>query len=272
MGSAQDSLTVDDQPGQGVDGVRIEIVDPEAESSSSSIEAAAGGRAVAGSAEVDVEVEGSRSGADDGPPRYTVVAQAVVPALTARTAPDDEAPAVAEFTHPTASGSPLVFRSIDSANGASPEWIEVQLPIEPNGTTGWIRRSEVELFDNPYRIEIDRASYSLKVFDRNQLWLETVIAVGNGATPTPVGEFYLLELLAPPEPNGPYGPYAFGLSGFSEVLTDFGGSDVAIIGLHGTNDPSSLGTEVSHGCVRLENAVIEELATVLPLGTPVRIT
>ncbi len=226
----------------------IEVVDPNAESSSPS---GGGGSA------------SSRA--------HTIVAEATVPEIIVRTAPDRNAAPVVSLSHPTPTGSPLVFRAVDGG-ATGDEWIDVYLPIEPNGSTGWVRRDEVALTSNPYRIEIDRASYSLRVFERDELLVDTTIAVGTGDTPTPVGDFYLLELLAPPDPTGPYGPYAFGLSGFSEVLTEFGGADQAIIGIHGTNDPSSLGTEVSHGCIRLENEVIEELALTLPLGTPVKIT
>lgn len=204
-------------------------------------------------------------------PRTSVVAQAVVAKVTARVAPADDAPEVATLDHPTAVGSPLVFLAVEGQT-ASAGWLEVQLPVQPNGTTGWVRRDEITLFENPYRIEIDRASHRLEVFHLGRPWLETSIAVGTGATPTPVGDFYLLELLAPPDPTGPYGPYAFGLSGFSEVLDSFGGADSAIIGIHGTDDPSAIGTDVSFGCVRMANEVIEQLATTLPLGTPVSIT
>ncbi len=200
----------------------------------------------------------------------SVVARAVVPRITALVAPADDADPVATLDHPTAAGSPLVFLAIDGQG--PPGWLEVRLPVQPNGTTGWVRRDEVTLSENPYRIEIDRASHRLQVLHLGRPWLETTIAVGTGATPTPVGEFYLLELLAPPDPTGPYGPYAFGLSGFSEVLDSFGGADTAIIGLHGTNEPEALGTDVSFGCIRLANDVMEQLATTLPLGTPVRIT
>jgi len=202
---------------------------------------------------------------------YTVVAQATVPDVVVRSGPGADTEPVAALVNPTASGSPLVFRAVEDG-ATSADWIEVYLPIRPNGSSGWVLRSEVVLSDNPYRVEIDRATYSLRVYNLEDLWLETTIAVGNGDTPTPVGDFYLMELLAPPNPNGPYGPFAFGLSGFSEVLSEFGGADEAIIGLHGTNDPSALGTDVSFGCIRLENAIIESLARTLPLGTPVAIT
>lgn len=41
--------------------------------------------------------------------------------------------------------------------------------------------------------------------------------------------------------------------------------------MHGTADPSSIGQAVSHGCVRVPNDVITQLATSVPLGTPVAI-
>ncbi len=209
----------------------------------------------------------------DVPASVTVVGTATVPKLTARVEPDDGAKAVASLANPIPSGTPLVVQVVPgSAGSADGEWLEVQLPVEPNGTTGWVRKSEVRLSSTPYRIYVDRASYSLQVYDQGQLWIDATIAVGTGDTPTPVGDFYLLELLKPPNPKGDYGPYAFGLSGFSEVLDGFAGADTAVIGIHGTNDPSALGTDVSHGCIRVDNSVITELATTVPLGTPVRIT
>jgi hypothetical protein len=40
-------------------------------------------------------------------------------------------------------------------------------------------------------------------------------------------------------------------------------------GLHGTNNPASVGQAVSHGCVRLRNDDIARLYQVVPVGTPV---
>jgi lipoprotein-anchoring transpeptidase ErfK/SrfK len=56
-----------------------------------------------------------------------------------------------------------------------------------------------------------------------------------------------------------------------EVLTQFDGGD-AEVGIYGNNDASVLGTSVTHGCVRIDNAEITALSKVLPLGTPVVIT
>ena len=56
------------------------------------------------------------------------------------------------------------------------------------------------------------------------------------------------------------------------MLTSFNGG-TGVIGLHGTNDPSSIGGDVSSGCIRMQNDVIERLVNEigLPLGTPVEI-
>ncbi len=64
--------------------------------------------------------------------------------------------------------------------------------------------------------------------------------------------------------------FAIGLSGHSNTLSEFAGGD-GQIAIHGTNDPGTIGTKVSHGCVRVNNDVILKLAT-LPLGTPVVIS
>lgn len=128
--------------------------------------------------------------------------------------------------------------------------------------------SEVELRSNPYRIEVRPDLHELSVYRENNLVLTTAVGIGTGATPTPVGRFYIIELLKTTDPSGAYGPYAFGLSGFSETLRSFAGGD-AVIGIHGTNNEATLGTDVSHGCIRVSNDVITEISTFLPLGTPV---
>ena len=67
-----------------------------------------------------------------------------------------------------------------------------------------------------------------------------------------------------------YGPYAYGLSSHSDALDTFAGGD-AEIGIHGNNDASVLGNDVTHGCIRMDNDAITMLAKQLPLGTPVDI-
>jgi len=162
----------------------------------------------------------------------------------------------------------LVFTLID--NDTLPQgWLNVNLPIRPNGSTGWIKSDIVELSSTLYRIEIDKDNFNLKVLYDNDIILDTPVAIGNGDTPTPDGQFYITELLDS-ELNEAYGPFAYGLSGYSESLKEFKGVD-AIIGIHGTNDPASIGTNVSHGCIRVDNEIITAMTEYLPIGTPVEI-
>lgn len=200
----------------------------------------------------------------------TAVADAdVVPAFEE---PDSNSEVVATFERdPT---YPQYFLALSTfaeyqAQGDD-DWLEVMLPIRPNGTTGWIRVDDVVMYQNRFRVEIDVSDRSLMLLERGETVFTTEIAIGTGETPTPIGSFFTTVLYEVPDPDGPYGPYAFALSGFSEVLTSFNGGD-GLIGIHGTNDPGSLGTEVSHGCIRIPNDLITQMAEMVPLGTPVTI-
>lgn len=148
----------------------------------------------------------------------------------------------------------------------------VQLPVRPNGSTGWVRAADVSLSSHDYRIEVALGDHELRLLQAGEVLLEAPIGVGTEDTPTPGGTYYLKELLQPPEQDGPYGTYAYGLSGFSNELERFAGGE-AVIGIHGTNQPEAVGTDVSSGCIRLTNDVIDRLVEEigLPLGVPVAI-
>ncbi len=195
-----------------------------------------------------------------------VVAQALVSEILARSAPTANAPVSGRFANPIPSGSPLVFL----VTGATDDWLQVLLPVRPNGTLGWVPAADVTLSQNPYRVKIDVAHHQLTVLRAGKAIVTTPVAIGNGATPTPVGSFYVTQLLKAADPTGIYGPFAFGLSGYSETLTSFNGGE-GVIGIHGTNEPTSLGHDVSHGCIRVANEIITSMAAYLPLGTPVEI-
>lgn len=177
-----------------------------------------------------------------------------------------EAQPTTALDNPNENGAPLVFL-VEQTQG---EWLQVLLPVRPNGSTGWVKASDVTVADNPYSVDIMLAEHRLVVTRGEEVIADEAIGVGTSDTPTPGGKYYIKELLQPPDPNGPYGHYAYGLSGFSNVLEEFNGGD-GVIGIHGTNDPSSIGSDVSHGCIRLTNEAIDALVPILPLGTPVHI-
>ncbi|WP_233265336.1 L,D-transpeptidase [Leifsonia sp. AG29] len=171
--------------------------------------------------------------------------------------------AVAEsLANPQPSGAPLTFL-VASSQG---DWLEVDLAQRPNGSTGWIKAGTVTLRSLVYSLQASTEQNTLTLLKNGTPVKTYAAATGTGGTPTPHGSFYITELLKPT--NDGYGPYAFGLSAFSDVLSSFGGGP-GQIGLHGTDDAASIGHAASHGCIRLSNADITELASLLPLGTPV---
>ena len=143
------------------------------------------------------------------------------------------------------------------------------LGTEPSNA-GWIRSSEVRLSRHNFHIDVRLSDFRITVSRGTTVILDAPIGVAKDNTPTPGGRYYTTELLKPPNPTTVYGTYAYGLSGFSEVLESFNGGP-GQLGIHGTNDPTSIGKKVSSGCVRLRNEDIEALAAILPVGVPVQI-
>ncbi len=100
----------------------------------------------------------------------------------------------------------------------------------------------------------------LRVFD---------IAVGTPSTPTPSGEFQIVNQIpnptwyhagkvVPPGKQNPLGSRWMGLS-------------AAGYGIHGTNAPASIGTAASHGCIRMHNRDVEQLFQMVTTGTKVQL-
>lgn len=152
------------------------------------------------------------------------------------------------------------------------DWLHVLLPARPNGSTGWIHASDVTLQTTTYHILVQLGAHQITVYDKNDVVLQAPVGVGKSATPSTTGMFFTAELVkVQPSQQDAYGPYAFGLSAYSEVLYTFGDGD-GQMGIHGTGDPSSVGKDVSSGCIRMTNDNITMLANMLPsAGVPVEI-
>ncbi len=199
-------------------------------------------------------------------PNMSNVAQAKVASVKVYPQPSDTATPGQTLASPTPIGGPLVFL-VEQAQG---DWLNVDLPVRPNGSTGWIKAADVTLSHHDFKIIVELNAHKITVMKGTATVLSEPVGVGRSTAPTPGGKFYIKELLQPPNPNTVYGPYAYGLSGFSDAFTTFNGGE-AVIGIHGNNDPSSLGKDVSAGCIRMSNTGITTLAKMLPLGVPVEI-
>ena len=172
-----------------------------------------------------------------------------------------------QVTAPEGEGVPLAFVVLQEQG----DRLEVELPERPNASTGWIDKEGVALQTHNFHITVTLADFNIKVFRGDEVILDAPIGVAEDNTPSPGGVYYTTSLLQPPDPTGPYGTYAYGLSAFSEVLESFSGGP-GQLGIHGTNDDATIGTQVSHGCIRMHNRDIEQLVPILPVGVPVSIT
>lgn len=233
------------------------------------------GVSASGKAAISIERTVTATTGVSRPPAASAVLPSTPPSLVAVTTE-----AVSVYDSPDEASAEKVLDPADEESGQlvfllrqdMGEWLEVYLPIRPNGSTGWLRRDRVEVSQHRYRIELSLSDRRLQVFQADEQLLDEPIGVGAEDTPTPGGIYYLKVLLRPPDPDGFYGPYAYGLSGFSDELFDYAGG-TGVIGIHGTDDVSSVGQDVSKGCIRMANDVIVRLAEEigLPLGTPVQI-
>ena len=200
----------------------------------------------------------------------SLIATVAVDEVVARRRPRAGSAPIATFDRTDVVGAPQVFlvvRETFDAEGDS--WFKVFLPIRPNGSTGYVPSRAVRVVSTPYRLVLQRDRFRLGLYKGCSLQQRYTVGIGTGETPTPLGDFYLASLLKLPDPNTIYGTYAYGLSGFSEKLTNWrlGG----IVGLHGTNAPTSVGVQSTHGCIRMYNEDVESLVPLLPLGTPITI-
>jgi lipoprotein-anchoring transpeptidase ErfK/SrfK len=177
----------------------------------------------------------------------------------------------ASFARMNQNGVPTVLgiRAAVFDRSCTAVWYRVQLPLRPNGVVGYVRAGAVDVGRVRTRIEVDLSRRLLTFYRRGRAALRTRVAVGSPATPTPIGRFYVNQRLTTTDSSGPFGPAALGISAFSDVLT--GWAQGGPIGIHGTNEPWSIGRAVSNGCIRLPNRILTRLFALTPAGTPVTV-
>ncbi|MFZ5642755.1 MAG: L,D-transpeptidase family protein [Bacillota bacterium] len=106
---------------------------------------------------------------------------------------------------------------------------------------------------------IMRSSRKLQHFTGSNLVKTYPVAVGKASTQTPLGNYKVINKIM--NPGNILGTRWMGLS-------IPGGN----YGIHGTNNPSSIGKFISKGCIRMYNRDVEELFPKISIGTPVTIS
>jgi lipoprotein-anchoring transpeptidase ErfK/SrfK len=107
-----------------------------------------------------------------------------------------------------------------------------------------------------YAITISLSQRRLTLFNNGKPLKSYPVGVGKQYSPSPTGRFQIVNKR--PNPGGPFGAMWMGLS-------------VPHVGIHGTNNPSSIGGFVSKGCIRMHNRDVLDLAAIVPIGTSVHI-
>ena len=191
-------------------------------------------------------------------------------ATAARARPDPHAPVVARLDTRTPEGTQNIVLVLDRRTGADAHlWIRVALPALPSGTSGWVLRRALAGYGAVRtHLVVDLEAFRATLLRGGRPLFSTEVGIGRPEWPTPTGRFYVRNRLtryASPF----YGPVAFGTSARSSVLTDWPAG--GFVGIHGTNRPELLPGRVSHGCIRLRNEDIRELARLMPIGTPITI-
>jgi lipoprotein-anchoring transpeptidase ErfK/SrfK len=116
-------------------------------------------------------------------------------------------------------------------------------------------------------VHADLSEHRLEVLRDGRVLFRARAATGAPSSPTPPGRYFVTDRVAMPQ-GGAFGTFAFGLSGIQTNLPAgwTGGDQLAI---HGTNDPGSIGTSASAGCLRVSERILDRLRPLLRLGTPV---
>lgn len=117
------------------------------------------------------------------------------------------------------------------------------------------------------RIVVDIPDCRIAVMENGRVTRVYPIAVGAAATPSPSGEFVVITRI--PNPTW-YAPHKVVPPGKANPLgTRWIGLSLPGYGIHGTNQPQSIGHKASHGCIRMRNRDVEELFRMVRVGDPV---
>lgn len=128
---------------------------------------------------------------------------------------------------------------------------------------------KIKVYNSPFSILIDKSQNTLILKSDEEIIKTYIVSTGiNNSTPT--GNFKITNKIINPTwfkegsvipPGSPENILGSRWLGF----------DLAGYGIHGTNEPTSLGKQITQGCIRMSNPDVEELYIIVPLGTEVTI-
>jgi lipoprotein-anchoring transpeptidase ErfK/SrfK len=168
----------------------------------------------------------------------------------------------------------LLERKLKQAvlNANAPHRITARVhPIKPEVT-----KSEVAA-EYPSYLTLDRATFTLRLWQHLKLAKEYTVAVGMEGLETPEGLYEIQEKEENPVWHVPDSAWAGDLAG--QTIPPGPADPIKArwmgiyegAGIHGTEETESLGTAGSHGCIRMAIPDVEELYDLVEVGTPIYI-
>jgi lipoprotein-anchoring transpeptidase ErfK/SrfK len=150
-------------------------------------------------------------------------------------------------------------------------WLGVVSTLAGNHRLGWIRAADASLSRVNWEIKVSLTARMVTVMHSGKAVEHYEIAIGAPDAPTPTGRFAVTDRLNTGDPTGPYGCCILALSALAPHAIQGwdGGNRIAI---HSTPETSSIGHDVSHGCMRLTLPEGRWLLDHIPLGTPTLIS
>jgi lipoprotein-anchoring transpeptidase ErfK/SrfK len=144
-------------------------------------------------------------------------------------------------------------------------------PVKPEVTGGEVAA------EYPSYLTLDRATFTLRLWEHLKLARTYTVAVGQEGLETPEGLYDIQEKQVNPSWHVPNSAWAGDLAG--QVIPPGPADPIKArwmgifegAGIHGTEETWSLGSAASHGCVRMSIPDVEELYDRVEVGTPIYI-
>jgi len=207
------------------------------------------------------------AGSPAPPDAFPAAGKVGVPILVARAAPSKTATRVRVLSDFRSDFREQVVLAVGQRTGADGRrWLQIELPMRPNGRRGWVPAEAVDLRPVAGRIVVRRNARTLELYRTGRLIYRTRVAVGAPGMETPRGHFYVTARFVPRDSF--LGVFALETSAYSKLSEWPGGG---VVGIHGTSKPWLLGQAVSHGCIRVSNAAALILKRHAPVGTVIDI-
>jgi lipoprotein-anchoring transpeptidase ErfK/SrfK len=129
---------------------------------------------------------------------------------------------------------------------------------------------KIKVWVEPFSIVVDKSQNILMLKSGEEVFKTYTVATGVNNS-TPVGTFKITDKIVNPPWYKPQGGMVPAGSPQNILGTRWLGLDKEGYGIHGTTDPQSLGKQATAGCVRMLNAEVEQLYSIVPKGTEVTI-